>query len=113
MYVIILFITFWILFSYLVPISLFVTLEIVKFILVRSLPVRPTHLDSHFGRMLRMLPARLQSCRAAQDELCCPRPDCEKVSCLAFLAATHAAYRPLHTCHRSDRGMEVAGCTSH
>jgi hypothetical protein len=34
-YVIILFLTFWILFSYLVPISLFVTLEIVKFILVR------------------------------------------------------------------------------
>eukprot|EP00884_Botryococcus_braunii_P012316 jgi/Botrbrau1/21085/Bobra.0144s0083.1 len=32
-YVIILFFTFWILFSYLVPISLFVTLEIVKFIL--------------------------------------------------------------------------------
>jgi hypothetical protein len=38
-YVIILFLTFWILFSYLVPISLFVTLEIVKFILVR--PVMP------------------------------------------------------------------------
>lgn len=34
-YVIILFITFWILLSYLVPISLFVTIEIVKFILVR------------------------------------------------------------------------------
>ena len=38
-YVVILFITFWILFSYLVPISLFVTLEIVKFILVRTLPL--------------------------------------------------------------------------
>ena len=33
-YVIILFITFWILFSYLVPISLFVTIEIIKFVLV-------------------------------------------------------------------------------
>ncbi len=32
----ILFLTFWILLSYLVPISLFVTMEIVKFALVRS-----------------------------------------------------------------------------
>lgn len=40
-YVIILFITFWILFSYLVPISLFVTIEIIKFVLVsaHSVPV--------------------------------------------------------------------------
>lgn len=37
-YIIILFITFWILFSYLVPISLFVSIEIVKFVLVRSCP---------------------------------------------------------------------------
>ena len=36
-YVIILFITFWILFSYLVPISLFVTIEIIKFVLVSSM----------------------------------------------------------------------------
>ena len=36
-YVIILFITFWILFSYLVPISLFVTIEIIKFVLVSPL----------------------------------------------------------------------------
>jgi len=36
-YVIILFITFWILFSYLVPISLFVTIEIIKFVLVSLL----------------------------------------------------------------------------
>ena len=35
-YVIILFITFWILFSYLVPISLFVTIEIIKFVLVSA-----------------------------------------------------------------------------
>ncbi len=34
----ILFLTFWILLSYLVPISLFVTMEIVKFALVRSPP---------------------------------------------------------------------------
>lgn len=34
-YIIILFITFWILFSYLVPISLFVSIEIIKFVLVR------------------------------------------------------------------------------
>ena len=40
-YVIILFITFWILFSYLVPISLFVTIEIIKFVLV-SLPYKAT-----------------------------------------------------------------------
>ena len=35
-YVGILFLTFWILLSYLVPLSLFVTMEIVKFVLVRA-----------------------------------------------------------------------------
>ncbi len=41
----ILFLTFWILLSYLVPISLFVTMEIVKFALVRSpSPARATRL---------------------------------------------------------------------
>ena len=40
-YVGILFLTFWILLSYLVPLSLFVTMEIVKFVLV-SAPNAPT-----------------------------------------------------------------------
>ena len=34
-YVFIMLLTFWILYSYLVPISLFVTMEIIKFVLVR------------------------------------------------------------------------------
>jgi hypothetical protein len=37
----ILFLTFWILLSYLVPISLFVTMEIVKFVLARPFPREP------------------------------------------------------------------------
>ena len=40
-YVGILFLTFWILLSYLVPLSLFVTMEIVKFVLARA--VLPVH----------------------------------------------------------------------
>jgi phospholipid-transporting ATPase len=46
-YIIILFITFWILFSYLVPISLFVTIEIVKFVLVRTMPLLYTYHQNH------------------------------------------------------------------
>jgi len=37
----ILFLTFWILLSYLVPLSLFVTMEIVKFVLARAQAPRP------------------------------------------------------------------------
>jgi hypothetical protein len=41
-YVGILFLTFWILLSYLVPLSLFVTMEIVKFVLARARAPPPT-----------------------------------------------------------------------
>ena len=56
-YTFILFITFWILYSYLVPISLFVTMEIVKFWQVRSHlcmspQCRVPDLTLHFGRAL-------------------------------------------------------------
>ncbi len=41
LYAIVLWITYWILLSYLVPISLFVTMEIVKFLMVSSRSKRP------------------------------------------------------------------------
>ncbi len=78
----ILFLTFWILLSYLVPISLFVTMEIVKFVLARPFlaraplraTARPPGAQSSLCRgIARPTPCATHS-QARQCRAHCPRP---------------------------------------